>query len=68
MTRKNCHPLDPAMLRLFARMHQFHLLSSPERVARRFRVSAEYVRRQWRDITVTDMDRVADRLEKLLSE
>lgn len=68
MTRKGCNPLDPAFLKLFARLTQIHMLTHPERTARRYGISAEYVRRQWRNVPIAQMDDLADRLERLLSE
>lgn len=38
---------------------QVHLLTHPERVGRRFGVSAEYVRQQWRKVNlppITEVD------------
>ncbi len=48
MTRKGHHPLDETALQQMAKLMQVHHETHPERVARRFGVTATYVRQLWR--------------------
>lgn len=62
------HPLDRLTVRRFALLMQIHVLTDARRVAARHGVSAEYVRRQWRDLQAPDNDAMWRRLECLLAE
>ena len=68
MTLPGHHPLERSKLKRFARLMQIHLLTHPERVARRHGVSAEYVRRQFRNMQAPNMLRMAHELETWLAE
>jgi len=68
MTRAGEHPMPWKRRRLMARLMQVHHLTRPEQIAAAMNVSAEYVRRQWRDCPSADSDRVAVLLRQLLSE
>ena len=68
MTRKGLHPCDESVLKRLARLMQLHQLTNPERIARRYGFSAEYVRRQWRELGAADMESVARRVEAWIDE
>lgn len=48
-------PMPSSVVRRFGMLMQIHVLTHPERVARRYGISAEYVRKQWRDLARPDL-------------
>lgn len=54
--RPGHHRLPVLTVKRFALLMQLHHLTEAHRVAARHGVTAEYVRRQWRELQSTDMD------------
>lgn len=65
MTRRSHHPLPKQTLKLMARLVQVHFDTHPERLARRFGVTAGYVRQQWRSYLIGEMADLRDALNEL---
>lgn len=65
MTRRSHHPLPKQTLKLMARLVQVHFDTHPERVARRFGVTAGYVRQQWREYLHNEMASIQEALNEL---
>jgi hypothetical protein len=57
MTRKGEHPLGKKVCRRLASLMHLHLLTHPTRVARRYGVTAHYVRQQWREWLVEELEK-----------
>lgn len=68
MTRRGCHPLESRVLKRIRLLMQIHLLTNPERIGRDHGVSAEYVRRQWRDMPMGEFGTLANKLSKIIED
>lgn len=68
MPRKDCSPAPKELLRRLSLLMQIHLLTNPNRLARRYGFSAEYVRRQWRDMPDGQLGEAIARLDKALQD
>ena len=68
MTRRGYSPAPESVLKRLALLMQIHLLTHPERTAREYGFSAEYVRRQWRNMPVGELEECKRRLAKALED
>lgn len=68
MTRRGETSTPVALRRQIARLMQIHNETHPVRIARRVGLSAQYVRRLWREMPLDSMPPETDALPMILSD
>ena len=66
MPRLGHHPVSRSTLERIARLVQIHHITHPERIAKRYGFVESYVNRQFQNLTVPDMERMARELDEWL--